>query len=134
MVSTGGSPSFNKTVFRSALWVLFAVLGAVILTAAWAWASLNSTELAQEGAKAPVGDSSVDGFAVLIGILPLLLAHVGGVAVLRAVAPNKPEGRLGHWGLIVTVVLLDSVLGAVAASMSNGGVLISQTESLPLNA
>jgi hypothetical protein len=120
----GVSRRRDKAVAR---WIL-AVLGVPIMSAAWIWLTLASTEQAEESAKAPSGDTSTADLFLMFGVGPLLIVHIAGVITLRVVAPNGPVRQGSGWATAVLLVSLASGIGLVVALVVNGGVLITPAD------
>ena len=107
-----------------AFWSL-TVLGAVVMCGAWLWLGLAGTEQVTESAKAPPGDTSTEGIFVLFGAVPLVLAHLLGLAVLRWTAPRARGGRGRRWVVASAAVLATSAIGLAVAMLVDGGVFVA---------
>jgi len=107
-----------------AFWSL-TVLGAAVMCGAWLWLGLASTEQVTESAKAPPGDTSTEGLFVIFGVVPLVLAHLLGLAVLRWTAPRARGVRGTRWVMAAAAVLVTSAIGLAVAMQVNGGVLFT---------
>ncbi|PZE62916.1 hypothetical protein DEJ33_00220 [Curtobacterium sp. MCPF17_047] len=110
-----------------AFWPL-TVLGAPIMCAAWIWLTLASTEQVTESAKAPPGDTSTDGLFVTFGVVPLVLAHLLGLVILRSIAPRERDERGASWAIAAVAVLVTSGIGLALALQFNGGVLLTPND------
>ncbi|PYY39003.1 hypothetical protein [Curtobacterium sp. MCPF17_046] len=110
-----------------AFWSL-TVLGAPIMCGAWIWLTLASTEQVSESAKAPPGDTSTDGFFVMFGVVPLVLAHLLGLVILRSIAPRERDARGTSWTMAAVAVLVTSGVGLAVALQVNGGVLLTPAD------
>jgi hypothetical protein len=104
------------------------VLGAPFMCGAWAWLALASTEQVTESAKAPPGDTSTDGLFVMFGVVPLVLAHLLGLVILRSIAPRERDERRGSWAMAAVAVLVTSGIGLAVALQLNGGVLLTPSD------
>ena len=108
----------------AAFWSL-TVLGAAVMCTAWTWLGLASTEQVTESAKAPPGDTSTEGLFVMIGVVPLVLAHLLGLVILRAVAPRGRDAPGARWAVAAAAVLATSAIGLAVALSVSGGLLLT---------
>ena len=111
-------------------WV-FAVLGIPVMTGAWILLPLASLEEATEQPKALAAGTTMAGTTLVMGVLPLILAHVIGFVVLCAVGGagrvNRRDGVA--WGAVAVVVA--SVIGLAVVWVLSGGELIYTFEYVP---
>ena len=111
-------------------WVL-AVVGAPIMTGAWLLLSLASLEEVTEQPKALSAGSTMAGTTIVMGVLPLVLAHIIGLAVLCTVggvgSVNRRTGMLRG----VVAVVVASLIGLGVVWMISGGELIYTFEYVP---
>lgn len=107
-----------------AFWSL-TVLGTAIMCGAWIWLGLASIEQVTESAKAPPGDTSTDGIFVIFGVVPLVLAHLLGLVILRWSAPHERGKRGTRWAMAAVAVLVTSAIGLAVAIQVNGGALLT---------
>ena len=101
------------------------VLGAVVMCGAWLWLGLASTEQVTESAKAPPGDTSTEGLFVIFGVVPLVIVHLLGLAILQWTAPRARGDRGTRWIMAAAAVLVASAVGLAVAMQVNGGVLLA---------
>ncbi|GAA2585676.1 hypothetical protein GCM10009862_25940 [Microbacterium binotii] len=116
--------------YAVAFWV-FAVVGAPVMTGAWFLLPLASLEEATEQPKALAAGTTMAGTTLVMGVLPLILAHIIGFVVLCAVGgAGRVSRRVGVvWGAVAVVVA--SVIGLAVVWVLSGGELIYTFEYVP---
>ncbi len=116
--------------YAVAFWV-FAVVGVPVMTGAWFLLPLASLEEASEQPKALAAGTTMAGTTLVVGVLPLVLAHVIGFVILCAIGGagrfNRRVGML--WGTVAVVVA--SVIGLAVVWVLLGGELIYTFEYVP---
>ncbi|WP_187977983.1 hypothetical protein [Mycetocola sp. JXN-3] len=108
---------------RAALFWVCAVVGVAVMFAAWFLLSVASLEEATDQSRALAAGESMAGTALLWGVLPLVLVHIAGLAILipagrRARANPKMGGLLG-----TITVIAASAIGFVLVLLVTNGVL-----------
>ncbi len=70
------------TLRRTRSFWVFSCIGVLALSVAWCWYGLTQLEAETEQGKALAAGTTMEGFAVTAGGIPLLIAHLIGTAVL----------------------------------------------------
>ncbi len=113
----------QKGVCRGArlpFWVV-AALGPLAAAVAWTWYGFAQFEAESEQGKALSAGTTMAGFAEVIGGVPLVLAHVIGLALLMPLGWFAYRGR-GVAGAVAAVVVA-SIIGISIAQVLWGGEL-----------
>lgn len=105
---------------RIAFWVS-AVLGFPVMALAWTWYGLAQFEAQTEQSKALSADTTMAGFAEVVGGVPLVLAHLIGLLLLVLFGWAGWRGK-GVWFGILAVIIA-SVLGIAMAQILWAGEL-----------
>lgn len=87
------------------------LLGVVFLGAAWGWFGLAQLESVTEECKAAATGSTMAGFTILIGGVPLLLCHIGVFTALFFV--GRPAYRSGATVLSVVILVTASLIAVL---------------------
>lgn len=117
----GGHGRWLSVGRRRSFWILAAV-GLVVMIAAWVWFGAAMFEEMSEQPKAVSAGTTMEGFGSVIGGIPLVVAHLAGVAILSAVAI---EGRR-HWtggAYALIAVATTSAVGLCVAQLLWAGAL-----------
>lgn len=105
---------------RTGFWVL-ALLGSVASAVAWSWYGFAQFEAQTEQSKALSAGTTMAGFAELVGGVPLIIAHLLGLALLL------PLGWMGYRGrgiaFAIVAVVAASGVGIVLAQLLWAGEL-----------
>ena len=111
-------------------WIL-AFVGVPVMIGAWMLLPLASLEEGTEQGKALAAGSTMAGTTLVMGVLPLVVVHLIGFALLCMIgwlgAASPRNGVL--WG--VAAVAAASALGFVAALVFSGGELIYTPDYIP---
>lgn len=110
----------GSTIARGAFWLL-AALGVIASAVAWAWYGFAKFEAQTEQPKALDADTTMAGFAEVIGVAPLVLAHLVGLVLLWGVG-WRGYGTRG-FALAIVAVMVASGLGIIVAQILWGGEL-----------
>lgn len=105
---------------RTGFWVI-AALGIPAAATAWSWYGFAQFEAQTEQGKALAADTTMAGFAEIFGVIPLVLAHVLGMAVLLVLG-WKGFGVRGI-GFAFIAVLVASGMGVLCAQLLWAGEL-----------
>jgi hypothetical protein len=105
---------------RTAFWVV-AALGPLAAAIAWTWYGFAQFEAQTEQGKAVSAGTTMAGFAEVFGGIPLVLAHIIGLAVLMPLGWFAYRGR-GVVGAVAAVVIA-SIIGIVIAQVLWAGEL-----------
>lgn len=113
-----------------AFW-LFAVAGLPIMTGAWFLLPLASLEEATEQPKALAAGTTMAGTTLVMGVLPLVVAHIIGFVILCTMGgAGKVNRRVGMlWGAVA--VATASLIGLAVVWVLSGGELIYMVEYVP---
>ena len=103
-------------------WAL-AAIGAPIMIAAWMLLYLASLEEATEQGKALVAGTTMAGTTLMFGVVPLIVAHLLGFAVLGVIALNGRGSRRSGILYAVGGVVAASAIGMAVALILTGGQL-----------
>lgn len=110
MTTTAYVPERSATKF----WI-FASIGILVMVIAWCWYGFAQVEAESEQGKALTAGTTMDGFALTFGGIPLIAAHVIGLAILM------PHGwqRWRLPGLVygLVAVAVASVIGIGAGQL-----------------
>ena len=111
-------------------WIL-AFVGVPVMIGAWMLLPLASLEEATEQGKALAAGSTMAGTTLVMGVLPLVVVHLIGCALLCAIgwlgAASPRTGVL--WG--AAAVVAASAIGFVAVLWLSGGELIYTPDYIP---
>jgi len=110
----------SSTSTRAAFWLL-ASLGVIASAVAWAWYGFAQFEAQTEQPKALSADTTMAGFAEVIGGVPLILAHLIGLILLLVVG-WWAYGKRGI-ALAIVAVIVASGIGIIVAQILWGGEL-----------
>lgn len=113
-----------------AFWILAAV-GIPVMIGAWPMLPLASLEEVTEQGKAEAAGTTMAGTTFVMGVLPLVAAHVVGLALLCTVGgTGRTNRRTGvAWG--VAAVLIASAIGLAVVALLSGGELIYSPTYVP---
>lgn len=98
-------------------------LGVVVACLSWAWFGFVEFEVLTEECKAQAAGTSEEGFGFLIGTIPLILAHLLGLALLIwfGTVAYRPRGFGPVWALFM--VAISSLAGLTVAQLLWNGEL-----------
>jgi hypothetical protein len=105
-----------------AFWAL-AALGAPIMFVAWMLLNLASLEEATEQGKAIVAGTTMAGTTLMFGVVPLIVAHLLGLALLGVIALGGRGSRRSGILYAIGGVVAASVIGLAVALILTGGQL-----------
>ncbi|WP_395245424.1 hypothetical protein ACGGZK_06335 [Agromyces sp. MMS24-K17] len=105
---------------RIGFWAV-AALGPFAALLSWGWFGLAQIEAQTEQCKALAANTSMAGFGELVGGVPLIVAHVVGLAVLVALG-RKGYGQHGI-AIAIAAVLVASLIGLGVVLYLTGGAL-----------
>lgn len=111
-------------------WIL-AVVGLVVMSAAWSLFGLAFEEEMTEQPKSLSAGSTMAGFGSLFGTAPLVVAHASGLVILSIVAVR---GRARPWAGFATAlatVLVVSAIGLLTAQILWAGQLFAMGVGAP---
>ena len=107
---------------RTAFWTV-AALGPLAAAVAWTWYGFAQYEAQSEQGKALSADTTMAGFAEVIGGVPLVLAHIIGLAVLMPLGWFAYRGR--GLAAAVAAVVIASIVGIVIGQVLFAGELFN---------
>ncbi|WP_375407652.1 hypothetical protein [uncultured Amnibacterium sp.] len=107
-----------------AFWLL-AAPGVVVLVAAWVWFGASYLEEMTEQCKALAATTTMEGFGAGFGLLPLLVAHVLGLALLGPIATAGRSSTRSGIVYAVAAVVIASGIGVVVAEVLFEGTLFT---------
>lgn len=116
MTTTAFVPERSATKF----W-LFAGIGILVIVFAWCWYGLAQLEAETDQGKALTAGTTMDGFALTFGGIPLIMAHVIGLAILMPLGWQRWRLPGLAYGLIAVVAA--SIIGIGAGQLLFGGEL-----------
>lgn len=104
-----------------ALFWIYAGIGIAVMFVAWAWKGFAILEEATEQGKAEAAGTTMEGFAALFGVVPLIITHAIGLVLLLIEGWRcwRAEGLI--YGLSATMVA--SLLGVGGAHILFDGQL-----------
>lgn len=105
-------------------WVA-AVSGIVVMVVAWVWFGLSFSEEMTEQCKAVSASTSMAGTGILFGLVPLVVVHLAGAAVLGPLGSVARADRRSGWVYAVCAVAVASLIGMIAAQLLFEGRLFS---------
>ena len=111
---------------RRAVWG-FTIVGVFALTLAWGWLGLAIAEEYTEQGKAEAAGTTMEGFALVAGGLPLLYAHAFGLVILAVLGWNVWRWRGIAFG--VGAVACVSLIGLAIAQLLTGGDLFDPAQT-----
>ncbi|MDY0827593.1 hypothetical protein SK224_00475 [Microbacterium sp. BG28] len=115
----------------AALFWLLTVVGVLVMTGAWFLLALASLEEGTEQSKALAAGTTMAGTTLLLGVAPLVIAHIAGFALLCLVATtgrfDRARGVLWAGGAVAAA----SLIGLAVVLVLSGGELI-YTASEPM--
>lgn len=107
----------------AAFFWLLTVVGVLVMTGAWFLLALASLEEGTEQPKALAAGTTMAGTTLLLGVVPLVIAHISGFALLCLVATtgrfDRTKGVLWAGGAVVVA----SLVGLVVVLVLFGGEL-----------
>lgn len=107
---------WTSRIAAVAYWVLAAV-GVVVLVVAWVWFGASYFEEMTEQCKALMAMTTMEGFGAGFGLLPLVVAHVVGLAILGPVAIAGRSSTRSGITFAVAAVAVASGIGVVVAEV-----------------
>lgn len=124
------SRAWRSGGYAWAFWVL-AVVGIPVMIGAWLMLPLASLEEVTEQGKAEAAGTTMAGTTFVFGVLPLVTAHVIGLAGLCTVGGlGRTSRRAGvAWG--AAAVLIASAIGLGVVALLSGGELIYSPTYVP---
>lgn len=108
----------------AALFWLLAVVGALVMTGAWFLLALASLEEGTEQSKALAAGTTMAGTTLLLGVAPLVLAHIAGFVLLCLVGTTGRFDRARGVLWAGVAVVAASLVGLVVVLVLSGGELI----------
>jgi len=121
---------WRTTGHAVAFWI-FAIVGVPVMIGAWLLLPLASLEEATEQGKAVAAGTSMAGTTLMLGVLPLILAHIMGLALLCTIGGRGRLRRRQGVLLGATMVLVASAIGLAITWALSGGELIYSYEYVP---
>jgi hypothetical protein len=118
-------PRLWKSPRHALTFTVFALLGFPIMAAAWLWLNLASLEEATEQPKALAAGTTMAGTTLLLGGIPLIVAHALGVVILSAGAGTVRGSRRSAVVAAVVAVGIASAVGVTFVLIVNGGQLLT---------
>ncbi|GAB3147471.1 hypothetical protein GCM10027058_06460 [Microbacterium neimengense] len=108
----------------AALFWLLTVVGVLVMTGSWFLLALASLEEGTEQPKALAAGTTMAGTTLLLGVAPLVVAHIAGSALLCLVATtgrlDRARGVLWAGGAVIGA----SLIGLAVVLVLSGGELI----------
>ncbi|KAM9872695.1 hypothetical protein [Leucobacter aridicollis] len=101
-------------------WV-YTGIGVLVMSVAWCWYGLAQLEAESEQGKAVTAETTMDGFALAFGGIPLIAAHIIGLAILLPLGWQRWRLPGLAYGLVAVAVA--SVIGIGAGQLLFGGEL-----------
>lgn len=99
------------------LFWLFAALGVPVMASAWSWYGMAYFEEMTEQSKALAAGTTMEGLGAMMGVPPVVLAHLIGLIVLGVIATRRASTELRGLFMAVAVVALTSLIGIGVAQL-----------------
>tara|TARA_R110002124_G_C8807241_1_gene502896 strand:+ start:278 stop:724 length:447 start_codon:yes stop_codon:yes gene_type:complete len=109
-----------------AFWLIAAV-GTIVLTVAWFWYGLSFSEEMTEQCKSAAANSSMAGFGLAFGGIPLVIIHVLTLVPMLVIGAMYYSKRTSGVVLAVVVVVAASGFGIIVNELLWGGQLFTMS-------